>query len=154
MTKIKRRRVFLFRDYKSRMNLISILVGQLIRCGKKTQAIKFISEALIFIKNRTNENPLKVLTAAIDNVKPLVELKKKTVAGKVYHIPAPMRQYRDLKLGVRWLIEGAKKQNGKNFGERLGKEVIDAYNFQGSSVSKKVEYYNIVIANRPFIFFK
>lgn len=154
MVGLQKNNNFLFRDYKSRKNLISILVGQINRRGKKNQAIKYISLALFFIKVKTNENPLTILNAAIDNIKPLVELKKKTVAGKAYHIPVPIRQYRDLKLAVRWLLEGARKQTGRNFGECLGREILDAYKAQGTAVSKKLDFYNIVVVNRPFIFFK
>jgi len=154
MSRVKQRRLYLLRDFKFRTSYISILVGQLTRCGKKNKAIKYLTIALFFIKQRTGLNPLLILQQAINNIKPLVELKKKTVAGKVYHIPAPLRKYRDFKLGVRWLLEAAKKQHGKNLGECLGREIMDASSYQGSAVTKKMEYYNIVIANRPFIFFK
>ena len=118
--------------------------------GKKTKAEKVVYDALDIVKEKTNENPIEVFNKALENVKPVVEVKSRRIGGSTYQIPIEVNSYRQFFLACTWLIGYARKRNDKGMALRLANELTDAFNGVGSSVKKKEDTHKMAEANRAF----
>jgi small subunit ribosomal protein S7 len=130
------------------------LVGKFMNCimyeGKKSTAEHIIYGAFDIIKDKTGNDPLKVFKAAIDNVKPSVEVKSRRVGGASYQVPVDIRPNRRMALAFRWLISFSRKRGEKTMKEKLASELIEASNNTGATVKKKEDTHRMAEANKAF----
>ena len=119
--------------------------------GKKWNAEKIVYGALDVVASKTQKaDPIEVLTKAIDNVRPLLELKSRRVGGATYQIPVEVKGDRGSQLAMRWMRNAARGRKGKPMKQRLADEIVEAYHGQGTAVKKKEEIHKMAEANRAF----
>ncbi len=124
------------------------------RGGKKSTAEKIFYGALDIIKEKSNADPVKIFRAALDNVKPVVEVKSRRVGGASYQVPVDIRTPRRNALGIRWLVQFARERTGKNMEEKLAAEIIDAANGTGGAIKKKEDTHRMAEANKAFAHYR
>ena len=138
-------------DPKFNNKTISRFINMLMFDGKKWNAEKIVYESLDIVAQKTQKSDaLEVLNKAVDNVRPLLELKSRRVGGATYQIPVEVRGDRGVSLALRWIRNAARLRKGKPMKQRLADEILDAYNGQGTSVKKKEEIHKMAEANRAF----
>ena len=119
--------------------------------GKKWNAEQIVYGALDILSQKTQKaDALELFNKAIDNVRPLLELKSRRVGGATYQIPVEVRGERGASLALRWIRNAARGRKGKPMQQRLADELLDAYNGQGTAVKKKEETHKMAEANRAF----
>ena len=118
--------------------------------GKKSISTKIIYEALTDVGEKTGENPLEVFLKALENVKPLVEVKSRRVGGATYQVPIEVKDNRREALGMRWIINAARSRNGKSMSEKLSAELLDAIANTGGAFKKKEDTHRMAEANKAF----
>lgn len=118
--------------------------------GKKSVAEKIVYGALDYIEGKTSQNSLDVLSKALENVQPLVEVKSRRVGGATYQVPVEVRPARRSALAMRWLIDAARKRSEKNMVMKLAGEVIDANENRGTAVKKREDTHKMAEANKAF----
>ena len=132
----------------------SIVVEKFIRRmmidGKKSISTKIIYDALKTIESKSDENPLEVFLKALENVKPVVEVKSRRVGGATYQVPVEIKESRREALAMRWLINAARSRNGKSMSEKLAAEITDAVAGTGSAYKKKEDTHRMAEANKAF----
>ena len=138
-------------DPKFNNKTISRFINIMMVQGKKWNAEKILYSALDTVAQKTHKpDPIEVLTKAIDNVRPLLELKSRRVGGATYQIPVEVRGDRGAQLAMRWMRNAARGRKGKPMQQRLADEIVEAFNGQGSAVKKKEEIHKMAEANRAF----
>ncbi|WP_045226021.1 30S ribosomal protein S7 [Methyloterricola oryzae] len=125
-------------------------VNMLMEDGKKSVAEKIVYGALDFIEGKTGQNSLEVLTKALENVQPVVEVKSRRVGGATYQVPVEVRPARRSALAMRWLIDAARKRSEKGMGMKLAAEVMDANENRGTAVKKREDTHKMAEANKAF----
>lgn len=150
--KVERREVMPDPVYGDR--LVSKFINMVMRKGKKSVAEKIVYGAFDLVKERTKEDPLKVFKKAVENAKPLLEVRSRRVGGATYQVPIEVRPERGLSLALRWLVYYAKIKTGKPMVEKLAEELIDAYNGRGGAVKKKEEVHRMAEANKAFAHYR
>lgn len=148
----KRRHIYADPIYNSK--LISMLTARILKNGKKNLAQKIVYKSLESIKNKTNEDPLKVLEKAVRNTTPLVEVKAKRIGGSTYQVPIEVRAYRGTNLALRWITKFAFQRAGKSMTTKLANEVIDASNESGNAIRKREETHRMAEANKAFAHYR
>ncbi len=141
-------------DWKYNSTLVTKFINKVMWDGKKTLAEKIVYGAMDIIKEKTKEDPLKVLQKAVDNVKPLIETRSRRVGGATYQVPVEVLPHRQISVAVRWIVEFARKRSGKSMKEKLAAEIIDAYHNRGASVKKREDTHKMAEANRAFAHFR
>jgi len=133
-------------------------VSKFIACmmldGKRSTAEQIFYGAMDTIKERVNEDPLKVFRAAIDNVRPALEVKSRRVGGSNYQVPIEVRPQRRMALAIRWLIGFAKKRPEKSMRDKLANEILDAANGRGATFKKKEDTHRMAEANKAFAHYR
>ena len=122
--------------------------------GKKAVAERIIYGALEQIATKTQKDPLELFTTAINNAKPMVEVKSRRVGGANYQVPVEVRPVRRLALSMRWLKEAAKKRGEKSMALRLANEMIEATEGRGGAMKKRDEVHRMAEANKAFSHFR
>ncbi len=122
--------------------------------GKKAVAERIVYGALAQIESKTGKNALEVFTQALNNVKPMVEVKSRRVGGANYQVPVEVRPVRRMALAMRWLREAAKKRGEKSMPLRLAGELIEAAEGRGGAMKKREEVHRMAEANRAFAHFR
>ncbi len=134
--------------------LVTKFVNVVMRDGKKSVAEKLLYDALGLIEERTQEDPMKVFKKAVDNVKPVVEVKSRRVGGSTYQVPIEVRPSRRLALSMRWLIQGALRRGEKTMDVRLANEFMDAATHRGAAIKKKDDTHRMAEANKAFAHYR
>lgn len=134
--------------------LLSKFVNAVMRDGKKSTAERIMYDALDTIRERTEDDPMKVFQKAIENVKPVVEVKSRRVGGSTYQVPVEVRPSRKLALSMRWLLAAAKARGEKTMNMRLAGELMDAAENRGMAVKKKEDTHRMADANRAFAHYR
>ncbi|CAM9109292.1 unnamed protein product [Chrysoparadoxa australica] len=134
--------------------LVSLLTVRILKSGKKTTAQKICKEAFDIIKQRTNEDPLKVFEKAIKNISPAVEVKATRIGGSTYQVPVEVSTFRATNLSLRWLVKFARARSGRTIAIKLANEIIDASNNLGSAMRKREETHKMAEANKAFAHFR
>ena len=134
--------------------IVTKFINKVMWDGKKTIAEKIVYGAMDIVKEKTKEDPLKVLQKAVDNVKPLIETRSRRVGGATYQVPVEVLPHRQISVAVRWIVEFARKRSGKSMKEKLAAEILDAYNNRGASVKKREDTHKMAEANRAFAHFR
>jgi len=146
--------VFLQPDVKYKSKLVSKFVNYLMKDGKKSTSEKLFYMAMDIIGERiADAEPLEVFETAVNNVKPLVEVRSKRVGGATYQVPVEVPRQRQLSLTIRWIIEAAKSKKGRPMYKRLADELIDAYKKQGVAITKRENTHKMAEANKAFAHF-
>jgi len=133
---------------------VAKFINTLMSKGKKSTAERVCYGAFELIKEKTGNDPLKVFRAAVDNVKPVVEVKSRRVGGASYQVPVEIRPVRRMSLALRWIAEYAKARGGKSMSDRLAGELLDAANNTGPSVKKREDVHRMAEANKAFAHYR
>ncbi|ACI20497.1 MULTISPECIES: 30S ribosomal protein S7 [Thermodesulfovibrio] len=141
-------------DPKYQSKLVSKLINVIMEDGKKSISEKICYGAFEIIKEKTGQDPLKVFKQAIENIKPVLEVRPRRVGGATYQVPMEVRPNRRLSLALRWLTTYARQRKEKTMKERLAGEILDAYNNVGSSIKKREETHKMAEANRAFAHYR
>jgi len=134
--------------------MISKFMNGIMRRGKKNLGEKIFYGALDIIKDRTHQEPVKIFTQAMDNVKPLIEVRPRRVGGATYQVPVEVRPTRKVALAIRWIIGYAKQRSEKTMEEKLSGELIDAANNRGAAIKKKEDTHKMAEANKAFAHYR
>lgn len=118
--------------------------------GKKSTSSKILYTAMNIMAEKTGEKPLDVFNKAVDNVKPVVEVKSRRVGGATYQVPVEIRDDRKEALAMRWIIAAARARNGKSMSDKLSAELLDAMNGTGAAFKKKEDTHRMAEANKAF----
>ena len=141
-------------DPKFKSTEISKFVNVLMTAGKKAVAERIIYGALEQIQKKSGKDPVEVFNAAINSVKPMVEVKSRRVGGANYQVPVEVRPVRRTALSMRWLKEAARKRGEKSMGARLAGELLDASEGRGSDIKKREEVHRMAEANKAFAHYR
>ena len=134
--------------------LITRLINKIMLDGKRGTAQSILYNAFDIIEEKTGQQPMEVFEKALGNVMPLLELKVRRVGGANYQVPVEVSQERRLTLGLRWIVNYARKQHKKSMELRLANEIIDASNNTGNSVKKKEDTHKMAEANKAFAHYR
>ena len=118
--------------------------------GKKSVAERIVYGALGQVATKTKEDPLEIFVRALDNVRPVVEVKSRRVGGATYQVPVEVRPRRRTALAMRWLVEAARKRGEKSMGMRLAHELVEAADNRGIAVKKREDTHRMAEANKAF----
>lgn len=134
--------------------VITKLVNQIMLDGKKGTAQAIVYDAFDIIKEKMNLEPQDVFNQAMENVKPVLEVKARRVGGSTYQVPMEIRPERRQTLAIRWIVMFARKRSEKTMKEKLAGELMDAYNNAGASVKRKEEMHRMAEANKAFAHYR
>lgn len=134
--------------------IVSKFVSRMMLHGQKATSTRIIYDAMEKIKGKTEKEPLEVFLKALDNVKPMVEVKSRRVGGATYQVPIEIRETRREALGMRWIINAARARSGHEMSERLAAELVDAFNNTGSAFKKKEDTHKMADANKAFAHYR
>ncbi|HOL70648.1 MAG TPA: 30S ribosomal protein S7 [Bryobacteraceae bacterium] len=136
----------------------STLVERFINCmmwdGKKTVSRRIFYGAMDLIRERSGDDPLKLFKKAVENCKPLLEVKTRRVGGANYQVPIEVPQNRRVSLALRWLIQNARSRPEKGMVEKLAAELTDAANMRGGAIKKKDDVHRMAEANKAFAHYR
>ncbi len=138
--------------YKS--EVVTKFINKIMLDGKKSIAQKIMYKALERIEEKTGEKGIDVFNKAMENVKPVLEVKSRRVGGATYQVPVEVRPVRQQSLAIRWLVDAARKRNERTMIERLSNELIDAANEKGAAFKKKEDTYKMAEANKAFAHYR
>lgn len=137
-------------DPKYGSELLAKFINVVMRRGKKAVAEKIVYGALDRVAVRTKKDALEVFNQALDNVRPLVEVKSRRVGGATYQVPVEVRPVRQAALAMRWMVDAARARSGRSAGERLAGELLDAAEKRGNAVKKREDAHRMAEANKAF----
>ena len=141
-------------DVEYNSKVISKFVCRMMLDGKKETCMKIVYQAMDNLKAKTEKDPLEVLLKALDNVKPMVEVKSRRVGGATYQVPMEIRESRREALAMRWIIDAARKRSGHGMADTLASELLDAYNNTGSAYKKREDVHKMAEANKAFAHYR
>lgn len=130
--------------------VLAKFINMVMRSGKKSVAERIVYGALDQIHDKTKSESIEVFNKALDNLRPIVEVKSRRVGGATYQIPVEVRPARSMTLAMRWLVDAAKKRSEKNMGLRLAGELMDAAEKRGSAIKKREDTHKMAEANKAF----
>lgn len=133
---------------------VSKFINAVMQSGKKSVAERIVYGAFDQITQKSGKDPLEVFSAAIGNVRPMVEVKSRRVGGANYQVPVEVRPSRRMALAMRWLREAARKRSEKSMGQRLAAEMLEAAENRGGAVKKRDEVHRMAEANKAFAHFR
>ncbi len=134
--------------------VVTKFINKMMLDGKKSVVEKIMYAALNKIEEKTNEKGIEVFQKALENVKPLVEVRSRRVGGATYQVPVEVRVERQQSLSIRWILESTRKRNERTMIDRLANELIDAANEKGSAFKKKEEVHKMAEANKAFAHYR
>jgi small subunit ribosomal protein S7 len=141
-------------DPKYREVLVAKFINALMRKGEKNLAERIFYNSLEIVQDKTKDEPLKVFKQAMENVKPVLEVKSRRVGGATYQVPVEVRPNRRVSLAIRWIIQNAKERPEKSMPEQLAAEFLDAANNRGASIKKKEDTHRMAEANKAFAHYR
>lgn len=141
-------------DPKYNSQLAAKFVSCLMKRGKKSIAQSILYSAFDAIKQKTKEDPLQVFQKAVNNVRPMVEVRSRRVGGSTYQVPTEVRSSRSQALSIRWIISFAKARGEKSMAGRLAGELMDAAGGRGAAVKKKEDTHKMAEANKAFAHYR
>jgi small subunit ribosomal protein S7 len=141
-------------DAKFGSKLVAKFINCLMHDGKRSTAEGIVYEALGLLAEKSKESPAKLFEQAVDNVRPVIEVRSRRVGGSTYQVPTEIRSSRRTALGIRWLISYARQRPEKGMAKKLAAEFLDAANNRGSAVKKKEDTHKMAEANKAFAHFR
>ncbi len=133
---------------------VTKFINALMVDGKKSVAEGILYESMRIIEEKTGQPALNVFEQALNNVKPVVEVKSRRVGGATYQVPVQIEGQRRQSLAIRWLLASARARAGKTMQEKLANELLDAYNGTGATIKKREDTHRMAEANRAFSHFR
>jgi len=133
--------------------LLARFINLVMKKGKKSLAERIVYKTLDIIKEKASKNELEVFKDAINNVKPVVEIKSKRIGGATYQIPVSVEETRSESFAFRWILEATHGSSGRSMPERLAQEILDAYNKTGKAMAKREATHRMAEANKAFAHF-
>ncbi len=134
------------------------LVQKFVNCimyqGKRSVAQEIVYDAFEMMKERANDDPLKIFKKAVDNVKPVLEVKSRRVGGANYQVPVEVNRNRQTSLSLRWIIGYARERGEKSMKDRLAAELLDAANNRGGAIKKRDDTHRMAEANKAFAHYR
>ena len=138
-------------DPKYKIPLLAKFINTVMVCGKKSVAESSVYGALEILKKKLpNEDPIRVFETAIDNAKPLLQVKSRRVGGATYQVPVEIAPAVRTALAFRWVIEFSRKRGEKTMAERLAAELLDCFNRQGNTIKRREDTHRMAEANKAF----
>jgi len=134
--------------------LVAQFINRIMLDGKKSTAEKIVYGALNIIGQREGVDPVQVMQKAVENTRPLLEVKSRRVGGATYQVPVEVKTRRSRTLAVRWIVTFSRMRREKSMAERLAGEVLDAANRAGASVKKKEDLHRMAEANKAFAHYR
>lgn len=134
--------------------ILTKFINQVMLDGKRGTAQEIVYGAFDIISNKMGKDPMEVFTQALENVKPVLEVKARRVGGSTYQVPMEIRPERRQTLAIRWIVMFARKRGEKMMVERVAAELMDAYNNTGNSIKRKEDMHRMAEANRAFAHFR
>ena len=150
MRKAKPKKRIILPDPKYNDVLVTKFVNNIMLKGKKNLAYEIFYEAMDIIEEKLNENPVEVWTKALANVTPQVEVRSRRIGGATFQIPSEIRPARKQSIGMKNLINYARKRHEKSMALKLASEIMQAYKEEGSAFKKKEEIHRMADANKAF----
>jgi small subunit ribosomal protein S7 len=141
-------------DSKYDNKVVTKFIKAIMKDGKKSLAESILYEAFDIIEKKGSEPPIKIFEQALDNVKPMIEVKSRRVGGSTYQVPTEIKPARRTALGIRWIITYAHQRTEKSMANKLAGEIMDAANKRGSSIKKKEDTHKMAEANKAFAHFR
>ncbi len=141
-------------DPKYKSKLVSKFINMIMERGKKSLAERIVYSSFDAAAKKLNKTPLEVFQKALDNARPLVELKSRRVGGATYQVPIEVRQDRGLSIAMRWIRDFAKSRKGKPMMDKLTEEITSAYKGEGSAIKKREDTHKMAEANKAFSHFR
>jgi len=145
---------FLKPDPVYESKLVSKFIGCLMKRGKRSTAEQIFYKAMEILGERVEDKqPLEIFETAVDNIKPVIEVRSRRIGGMTYQVPTEVNAKRRTSLAIRWLLEAARAKKGRPMYLRLGDELLDAYRRQGAAYTKRENTHKMAEANRDFAHF-
>lgn len=141
-------------DAKYGSVLMNQFINKLMRDGKKSTAESILYDAFDLVAEKTGEAPLEIFEKALENVKPMLEVKSRRVGGASYQVPTDIRPKRRTALAIRWLITYSRARSEKSMAARLAAEFLDAANKRGAAVKKREDTHRMAEANKAFAHYR
>lgn len=141
-------------DPKYHSKLVAKFINGIMWQGKKSVAEAILYGSFDIMAKRANEDPLKLFERAVENAKPVLEVRSRRVGGSTYQVPVEIRPERRQALAIRWLIQYARSRGEKSMREKLASEFLDAASNKGSSVKKKEDTHKMAEANKAFAHYR
>ena len=141
-------------DPKFHDRMVAKFINSMMNQGKKSTAERILYDALDLVGERAKEDALGVFKRALDNVKPVVEVRSRRVGGATYQVPVEVRPARRSSLAMRWLVINARSRAEKSMAERLAGELLDAANNRGAAIKKKEDTHRMAEANKAFAHYR
>lgn len=137
-------------DPKYGNQVLAKFINMVMKSGKKSVAEKIVYGALSTVEAKGKGEPVEVFTQALNNIRPLVEVKSRRVGGATYQVPIEVSSARGQALAMRWLVDSARNRGEKSMGLRLAGEIMDAYESRGTAVKKREDTHRMAEANKAF----
>ena len=134
--------------------ILTKFINKVMLDGKKSTAEKIIYSAMDIIGSRGDKSGIDTFNEAVENIKPIIEVKSRRVGGATYQVPVEVRPVRQQSLAIRWLIDAARKRNERTMAERLANEFMDASSDKGNAFKKKEDTYRMAEANKAFAHYR
>lgn len=134
--------------------LVTKCINVIMLQGKKSLAEKIFYSAMEVVREKSSEDPLKIFQKAVDNTRPVVEVKSRRVGGSTYQVPVDVRQERRLALALRWLTHFSRQRPEKTMADKLAAEILDASRNMGSTVKKREDTHRMAEANKAFAHYR
>ncbi len=141
-------------DLKLGDKRITMFINKMMYAGKRSVARNILYDTLDFVKEKTKEDPMGVFNRALENVRPLLEVKSRRVGGATYQVPVEVRPDRGISIAIKWLIEFARGRSGRSMVERLASEIIEAAKNEGSAIKKREDTHKMAEANKAFAHYR
>ncbi len=146
--------IFTKPDVRFKSMLVTKLINAILYGGKKSTAERIVYDAADILKERVpDQEPIKVIETALENIRPLLEVRPRRVGGATYQVPMEVSRNRGAALAIRWLLEAARAKKGKPMHLKLAEELLDGYNKQGAAFTKRENTHKMAEANKAFAHF-
>jgi small subunit ribosomal protein S7 len=141
-------------DAKFGNKVVAKFINNVMEDGKKAVAEKIVYSAFDIIASKSKQDALEVFNTAIENVKPVVEVRSRRVGGATYQVPCEVRAERRQALAIRWILDAARKRSETTMTDRLANELLDAFANKGSAIKKREDTHRMAEANKAFAHYK
>ncbi len=141
-------------DPKYNDQVVAKFINTIMWCGQKATAEHIVYGAFDILKEKKNDDPLKIFRQALENIKPIIEVRSRRVGGATYQVPVEVRSDRRISLGFRWLLGAARDRGEKTMEERLAAEILEALENKGSAIKKREDTHKMAEANKAFAHYR
>lgn len=141
-------------DAKYNSKVVASFINMIMKKGKKSLAERIVYRSFDIVNEKLKKDPLEVFQNAVENVRPLLEVKSRRVGGATYQIPVDVNSRRGATLALRWMRNYARAKSGRPMEQKLADEIIDAYKRQGAAIKKREDTHRMAEANKAFAHYR